>query len=878
MQVYPSSLTTTAELRAVARNVTGEEHVRNLETTLRRRDAVLGAVSFAASRFLATADWDRDISEMLGRLGNAAEVSRVYLFEGYRDAAGTLRRRLRHAWAADDVSDRECDPALQDIAVGAAGLGRWRLLERGDVIHGPLSSMPPTERAFFENLGVKSFAAVPVFAGERWWGYLGFTDERTGREWSRTVLEALQVAGGTLGAAIYRKEAEEQLRLSEERFRQLTEAAVEGVLIHEQGIMLEANPAFARTLGYELHELIGNNVLEMIVMPESRATVLEHLAAGSDASYEINARRKDGQVIDVEITARSCTYRGRRARVVTIHDVTDRKRTEAVLRRQEAELAEAQAVAHFGSFVWDLASDTIRGSAELFRIYGVEPQSAVRSIHLLERVHPDDAELVRRTIEGAVTHGRPFSIDHRIVHPDGSVRHFHVDGRIVRDATGMPVQMIGAGQDVTERRVAEAVAHQLRGEQVARRAAEAAEHRAAFLAEASRVLGSSFDYQTTLASLTRLAVPTLGDYCTVDVLARDGAVQRIGATHVVPEKEALLREITRWVRAGSPMVPHLRRALIDGESTLVPFVDAVALDTHAIDEEHGRLLRLFGPCSVVCVSLRLNGRILGALSLYASESGRRFGPDDLALAEELGRRASLAVENARLFSEAEQATRARDQMLGVVAHDLRNPLGTILMASELLAETVAADSPAQRQVAMVRRSGERMNRLIQDLLDVKRLENGRLAVEPRRTPAAALLSEAAESLRPLAAASGLELALECADALPDVSADPHRVQQVLSNLCGNAIKFTPRGGRIAIRGEVAAGELLVTVADTGPGIAPENLPHIFGQFWQGTRTDRRGIGLGLAIAKGIVEAHQGRIWVESAPGEGSRFFFTLPVA
>jgi PAS domain S-box-containing protein len=765
MQVYPSSLTTTAELHAVARNATSEEHVRNLETTLRRRDAVLGAVSFAASRFLATADWDRDISEMLGRLGGAAEVSRVYLFEGYRDAAGTLRRKLRHAWAADDVTDRDCDPALQDIAVGAAGLGRWRLLERGDVIHGPLSSMPPTERAFFEKLGVKSFAAVPVFAWDRWWGYLGFTDERTGREWSRTVLEALQVAGGSLGAAIYRKEAEEQLRLSEERFRQLTEAAVEGVLIHEQGVMLEANPAFARTLGYELHELIGKNVLELIVMPESRATVLEHLAAGSDASYEINARRKDGQVIDVEITARSCTYRGKRARVVTIHDVTERNRTEAALRRQEA-----------------------------------------------------------------------------------------------------------------ERRVAEVVAHQLRDEQIARRAAEAAEHRAAFLAEASRVLGSSFDYQTTLASLTRLAVPALGDYCTVDVLMRDGAVQRIGAAHVVPEKESLLREITRWVRAGAPMVPHLRRALVEGQSTLVPFVDAVALDAHAIDEEHGRLLRLIGPCSVVCVSLLLNGRILGALSLYTSESGRRFGPDDLALVEELGRRASFAVENARLFSEAEQATRARDQMLGVVAHDLRNPLGTILMASELLAETVAADAPAQRQVAMVRRAGERMNRLIQDLLDVKRLENGRLAVEPRRTPAAALLAEAAESLRPLASASGLELALECAGTLPDVSADPHRVQQVLSNLCGNAIKFTPRGGRIAIRGEAAAGELLVTVADTGPGIAAEHLPHIFGQFWQGTRSDRRGIGLGLAIAKGIVEAHQGRIWVESAPGEGSRFYFTLPVA
>ena len=179
---------------------------------------------------------------------------------------------------------------------------------------------------------------------------------------------------------------------------------------------------------------------------------------------------------------------------------------------------------------------------------------------------------------------------------------------------------------------------------------------------------------------------------------------------------------------------------------------------------------------------------------------------------------------------------------------------------------------------MIRRAGERMNRLIQDLLDVKRIENGRLMVEPRSVPALPLLIEAVEMLRPLAAASSWSSCSTRCEELPHVNADPHRVQQVLSNLIGNAIKFTPRGGRITMRGERLANEVRLAVTDTGPGIPAEQLPHVFGQYWQGSRADRRGIGLGLAIAKGIVEGHDGRIWVESTVGEGSSFYFTLPVA
>ncbi len=156
-------------------------------------------------------------------------------------------------------------------------------------------------------------------------------------------------------------------------------------------------------------------------------------------------------------------------------------------------------------------------------------------------------------------------------------------------------------------------------------------------------------------------------------------------------------------------------------------------------------------------------------------------------------------------------------------------------------------------------------------------DNDRLAIEPRPVPVVTLLSEAVEMLRLLAAASSLDLVLDAPDNLPSVLADPPRIQQVLSNLIGNAIKFTPQGGCITLSGFRNAEEVRVSVCDTGLGIPAEQLPHIFGQFWQGNHADHRGIGLGLTIAKGIVEAHRGRIWVESTVGEGSSFFFTLPI-
>jgi signal transduction histidine kinase len=266
--------------------------------------------------------------------------------------------------------------------------------------------------------------------------------------------------------------------------------------------------------------------------------------------------------------------------------------------------------------------------------------------------------------------------------------------------------------------------------------------------------------------------------------------------------------------------------------------------------------------------------------LVQTESSRRFTGSDMALADELARRASIALEHARLYQTAQQATRARDDLLAIVAHDLRNPLNTIFMSTELLLELESLDAlPAERRhIATIRRSAEQMNSLIEDLMDVKRIETGQLAVEPRPLRLGSVIREALDLLRPVAQSRGQSIDEDISDDLPGASADPGRIQQVVSNLVGNALKFSLTGGRVMVSAECVASEIRIAITDTGPGITADQLPHVFGRFWQGQRSDRRGIGLGLAIAKGIIDAHGGRIWVESRAGEGATFYFTLPTA
>jgi len=237
------------------------------------------------------------------------------------------------------------------------------------------------------------------------------------------------------------------------------------------------------------------------------------------------------------------------------------------------------------------------------------------------------------------------------------------------------------------------------------------------------------------------------------------------------------------------------------------------------------------------------------------------------------------VQFERLYADAREAAAAREEVLQIVSHDLRNPLNNIGMAAELILEQAAQTEQRAHTVGIIQRSTERMNRMIQDLLDVAKLETGRLAIETAPVAVSRLLEDATESLAPLAQEKSLRFNTATQDGTPPaVVADRGRILQVFTNLVGNALKFTPAGGEITVTVKPEAGMVRFGVTDTGTGIPPEQLERIFGRFWQAKPSDRRGLGLGLTIAKSIVEAHGGRIGVYSTVGKGTEFWFTLPVA
>jgi len=244
-------------------------------------------------------------------------------------------------------------------------------------------------------------------------------------------------------------------------------------------------------------------------------------------------------------------------------------------------------------------------------------------------------------------------------------------------------------------------------------------------------------------------------------------------------------------------------------------------------------------------------------------------------------RRRIEAVNAQLVSDLQHSVAARDEMLGVVSHDLRNPVNAVKMLSAAIvraAESVHIPPEVVEHARTVQHAAEQMDALIQDLLDVTRIESGTLRLSTHAMPVSSLIDYTVELFSPIAHESGVVLAANLGEALPPVEADPDRLAQVLSNLVGNAIKFTPRGGRVTLTADRDHDEVRISIADTGAGIPATDLPRVFDRFWQARRTNRSGAGLGLTIARGIVRGHGGRIWIESDEGQGTRVHFTLPAA
>ena len=712
-------------------------------------------------------------------------------------------------------------------------------------------------------------ARLAASTGGRDVAQLALEELMTAMEELRVAEEELRQQNESLAAA--------QLLLEDEnrRYVELFEyAPVPYVVTDAAGVIRECNRAASELLGPEARALRGKPLALFVARDEVRdfrGRVSAAAAMGARVDeWEVTLMLRHGEPIPAE-----CSVRGVPARAGEPAGLRWMIRDIRARRAEEARAA--------------LLGETERGRAFLEEVLRQMPEGVLIGEAPDGRVvlHNAEAErILRHPIGPAAEYG-----PHGMVHPDGRsfaaaeyplarvVRggesiageevHYRrgdgtravlsLSGSPIRDPAGNTVAGVVTFTDVTEER--------------RRRQADR------LLARTSELLASSLESAATLQRVADLVAGSLADYCIVHV-EEGGELRAPGVAHADPRR----REIVRGLLRRFPVDPDGEHPAVvclrTGEPRLIPRVDDGMVAAISSGAEHTEMLRDLGLASGMVVPMQARGRTLGAISFGRTADSPPYEDADLEVAQELARRAALAVDNARLYEEAQRASRAREEVLAVVSHDLRNPLNAIVLGTALLDDFSAGGAWSERdrqQLRAIRNASQQMAGLIQDLVEVVALESGGAALCPEPATAAELVEGAAELFREMAVQRGLTMGSSVVPCLPVLQADRARILRVLSNLLGNALKFTRAGGLVTVSAAPAEGFVRFAVADTGCGIAPEHLPHIFDRYWQVRRGEKEGLGLGLAIAKGIVEAHGGRIWAESAPGEGATFHFTLPV-
>ena len=437
-------------------------------------------------------------------------------------------------------------------------------------------------------------------------------------------------------------------------------------------------------------------------------------------------------------------------------------------------------------------------------------------------------------------------------------------------------------RDISRRRMAEQERIDLIREQVWNEQAAAATRRLEVLAEASRLLDASLDYAATLQEVARVAVRTLADWCIVHLLEQDGSIRWLAMAHGDPAKEALARELQQRY----PATEGVARVLRTGESEVY---NAQANDVdraaRAHDAEHLRMLRELDSRAVMIVPLVARGRMLGALSLISTAAGRAYDASDLAIAEELARRCGHAVDNARLHQEAQSAVKARDRFVSIASHELRTPIARVKGYAEMVlaahSDGDLTDEMLTRSLKRIDHASDRLTGLVRDLLDVSKITAGNLPLRLQTLELTELVREVvARYQEHLSASPAGHLLLDIVGTPGVVSGDPDRIEQVLTNLLDNALKYSPDGAELAVHVQPKARGVLLEVSDRGIGLPPEAAERIFEPFSRAANAEERqitGMGLGLYICRNIVEQHHGRIWARSeGPGHGTVISVWLP--
>ncbi|HEY0963126.1 MAG TPA: PAS domain S-box protein, partial [Pseudomonadales bacterium] len=654
------------------------------------------------------------------------------------------------------------------------------------------------------------------------------------------------------------------VRQSEADLADLFENATIGLhWVGPNGEILRANRAELDMLGYTRDEYVGRSITEFHEDQALIADMLTRLMRGEQLREQpARLRCKDGSIRDVLIDSSAMVRDGRfiHTRCFT-RDVTERKRMELIKRENDErfrKLADAMP-----QIVWVAGTN---GQVDYLNRRWNEYTGLPVTIGnpgWTQVMHTDDAPLARERWAQSLQDGRSFEMEIRLLEQRSQSYRWHLMRTVaVKDDEGVITRWFGTATDIHE---------QKRAEESSR-----------FLAEASAMLAGVQDYESTLQQVANLAVPYFADWSAVDMARPDGTLRRLAVAHREADKIAFVQRLADEYPQDPNAATGAYGVLRSRQPLIIEAIPDDMLVKSARDARHLALIRSLGLRSYICVPLIVSGDAMGVFTFATAESGRSYGHADLTVAVNLANRASVAIENARLYAALRESDRRKDVFLATLAHELRNPLAPLANMLHVLKSPDVNPKAVAQSRAMMERQVHQLVRLVDDLLDVSRVSAGKIELHRKPIDLASAIALAVETVRPLLDAKGHALELKLPDAALTVDADAVRLGQVIGNILTNAAKYSAPRSSITLNAAREDGMAVVRIRDYGVGIDASMLERIFQLFVQADQATTKahgGLGVGLTLARNLVEMHGGSIEAHSEGlGKGSEFVVRLPLA
>ncbi|MGJ5675579.1 MAG: ATP-binding protein [Nostochopsis sp.] len=666
----------------------------------------------------------------------------------------------------------------------------------------------------------------------------------------------------------HRQHLETELRRREQQFKTLAENAPDIIARFDQNLRhVYVSPSVERSTGLAASAYIGKTHDEMGVPQEVCRLWQNYMRAsfvsGQECRFEFDFPASDGiRYYQTRMMPEFATNGSVESLLGITRDVTDYKRVEFALRQSEERWRLALAAAQMIVWEIDLKSQWVVCSEQANAIWGI--QSGAND-EFTSAIHPDDREYVIETRTRAIAGEVPYILEYRVVSPDGKIHWLNSQGKVYYSREGEPERVIGVSVDISDRKQAEELLR-------------LSTRRSQLLAQMGQVFAENFlEFDALLEMISKRIAELIGDSCTICLLSEDRQWLNAVAIHHIDVCD-LLNAVPQPAHQGL-----YARVLETGQPLLIPTISPEEFQLF-VQPAYQCYHQHFEAYSILLVPLRARGRVIGTIGVSRNQPGNPYTLDDQNFLQDLADRAALAIINAQLYQktaqarqQAEAANRTKDEFLAILSHELRTPLNPILGWAKLLQRGKLNANKTALALETIERNTKLQVQLIEDLLNISRILQGKFSLNSCPVDLKSIIEAAIETVRLAAEAKSIQIKTSFASDVGNVLGDTSRLQQVVWNLLANAVKFTPRGGKVEVKLETSDLSVQIQVKDNGRGINSEFLPYVFDYFRQADSSMTRtfgGLGLGLAIVRQIIELHGGTVEAAS-PGEGRGATFTV---